>query len=398
LPDGSVNSYNNASKVELNYTVNKNGNYEFIIYDVDNRKTIKKVVVNILEEEIILKDYIVELSLENAITDINTKKVKEGESVTFEVSPLENYIFKSLECVDGATFEDNILTIDNVNEDINCKISYKGIDLVIKYDVNTGSNIMEDSLYSYGDEIILQKNTFEKEGYQFLGWSLDKNSHNPTYLDEGKVENLTEKETTLYAIWKKTVTAIFKLNTARSIGATKASCDIYNGDTSCQIKAPTITSYDGDTVIGWDTSSSAVNSEFKENDSINLFEDTTYYAITGSTSIAIKEISYQKLLELFNSDTTSIIYIGRPSCSACTSFYPNLRKAAEKNNLDINYLNTDNLTSEDKENLRLLIEDFTTTIVTPYTFTVQSGNIIDKLVGSYEVSTIEKLFRNSGLI
>ena len=68
-----------------------------------------------------------------------------------------------------------------------------------------GSVASMDSLYS-GHSYALNKNQFSVYGYEFLGWSTDKNDTSPQYTDGGAISgNPTPNNgstVTLYAIWK----------------------------------------------------------------------------------------------------------------------------------------------------------------------------------------------------
>lgn len=69
----------------------------------------------------------------------------------------------------------------------------------------TGSVASMDSLYS-GHNYALNRNQFNVYGYEFIGWSPDKNSTSPQYADGGTISfNPTPNNgstVTLYAIWK----------------------------------------------------------------------------------------------------------------------------------------------------------------------------------------------------
>ena len=103
-----------------------------------------------------------------------------------------------------------------------------------------------------------------KDGYEFVGWSTEENSH------DGKKENIliSSEKNILYPIIKKSgeeLTITFKNegHGVKSIGSESLTCkvgDSYNdatGETSCKITLPEIQAEDGYTVIGWSTEKTA---------------------------------------------------------------------------------------------------------------------------------------------
>ncbi len=104
-----------------------------------------------------------------------------------------------------------------------------------------------------------------KDGYEFVGWSTEENSH------EGEQEkaDISKDKSTLYPIVKKIgathqVTLIDNVEGVESIGSVdQSSCkveDTYNNEpikTSCDFTLPEINAESGYTVIGWSTDSNA---------------------------------------------------------------------------------------------------------------------------------------------
>ncbi len=75
----------------------------------------------------------------------------------------------------------------------------------IKYDANNGIGSMSSSTHTYDELKNLSANQFSRTGYEFLGWSTDKNATTATYTDKQSVKNLTSTSgatVTLYAVWK----------------------------------------------------------------------------------------------------------------------------------------------------------------------------------------------------
>ncbi|NCC88678.1 MAG: prepilin-type N-terminal cleavage/methylation domain-containing protein, partial [Clostridia bacterium] len=73
----------------------------------------------------------------------------------------------------------------------------------------------------------------------------------------------------------------FLTNGATSISATAVGCETLNGS-SCEVTLPTIIR-DGYTILGWNKASSGTTATYAPGETISIYEDGTYYAITGKT-------------------------------------------------------------------------------------------------------------------
>ena len=174
----------------------------------------------------------------------------------------------------------------------------------IYFDSNGGSGSMSPMKnISRNAKVTLTKNAFTKSGYNFMGWATSKDSSTVAYYDQQEVAGITSGSSiTLYAVWKKGLVATFKYNKATWATDTTASCNLYNGATSCTIKAPEIPNAPGTnrrdqstsasvrnkgnnpyktlfTVVGWSTNKNATSAQYASRGTITLSANTTYYAI-----------------------------------------------------------------------------------------------------------------------
>lgn len=174
----------------------------------------------------------------------------------------------------------------------------------IYFDSNGGSGSMSPMKnISRNAKVTLTKNAFTKSGYNFMGWATSKDSSTVAYYDQQDVAGITSGSSiTLYAVWKKGLVATFKYNKATWATDTTASCNLYNGETSCTIKAPEIPNAPGTnrrdqstsasvrnkgnnpyktlfTVVGWSTNKNATSAQYASRGTITLSANTTYYAI-----------------------------------------------------------------------------------------------------------------------
>ena len=88
--------------------------------------------------------------------------------------------------------------------DIELKATWVPIHYVVVFDSNGGTGVMDFEVFIYDEAKALNSNIYEKVGYHFSGWSLDKEATTPTYLDNEEIINLSsvnDNAIKLYAIW-----------------------------------------------------------------------------------------------------------------------------------------------------------------------------------------------------
>ena len=74
----------------------------------------------------------------------------------------------------------------------------------VKFNPNGGSGVMQEQTYICDIPGKLPWNEFTRAGYEFMGWSTDKDANTPDYADGAQIINLGAPYSTveLYAIWK----------------------------------------------------------------------------------------------------------------------------------------------------------------------------------------------------
>lgn len=110
----------------------------------------------------------------------------------------------------------NALTT-TANSTINLYAKWKPNTYTIIYNANGGSGSMSNSVHTYDTQKVLNKNTFIKSGYIFIGWSTSASSTKVIYKDEEKVLNLLSVSgdtVTLYAVWIQEGTVQIFVNNA----------------------------------------------------------------------------------------------------------------------------------------------------------------------------------------
>ena len=74
-------------------------------------------------------------------------------------------------------------------------------DYTVSFSSNTGIGTMLNQEISYNVGTSLNKNTFTKEGYNFIGWNTEADGTGASYIDEDNVTNIGD--VTLYAQWEE---------------------------------------------------------------------------------------------------------------------------------------------------------------------------------------------------
>jgi len=97
-------------------------------------------------------------------------------------------------------------------------------------------------------------------------------------------------------------------------------------------------------------------------------------------------------------DEKKIIYIARPTCSACERQNPILKEVVKKYNLEVNYLNTDSLTKDEHSMLISSDEYFNEGYGTPLLLVVANNKIVDYNEGLTQEEDLITFFKNNGFI
>lgn len=114
-----------------------------------------------------------------------------------------NYTLTVVDNITNQTFE---VTIELYN-DQQPPVEPQPVVYEIAYNANGGVGTMPNQVVKKGEDVVLAKNTFTKEGYQFKGWATSANGA-VKYTDGQTVTDLAFPQTrtvitTLYAVWEK---------------------------------------------------------------------------------------------------------------------------------------------------------------------------------------------------
>ena len=182
----------------------------------------------------------------------------------------------------------------------------------VKFDANGGSGSMKDEIFTNGKPQAVTGNSFTRDGYNFLGWSTDKNATKATHTDKQSIK--VEKDQTLYAVWEKAdLVVAYKAN-----GGTGTMSDqTFKSGESVTLTKNKFTK-DGYTFKGW---------AYQKDATEIVLEDgaTKSDWTTGATLWAVWEKAYSDITVYANDSTNKTATI---SSSTLTSSSGKLPKAS----------------------------------------------------------------------
>ena len=136
----------------------------------------------------------------------------------------------------------------------------------------------------------------------------------------------------------------------------------------------------------------------KSNNKTTTTESSSDSSQTALEQAGFNKVSIDEYLNLIKSSDKQIILIARPTCGYCEKFTPILKQAMEDMNLTINYVKTDNFSSDDWSKFQNSFDYLASNEWgTPLTLIVQNGEIVDKNNGYVELDAIKEFFTKNGL-
>lgn len=105
-----------------------------------------------------------------------------------------------------------------------------------------------------------------------------------------------------------------------------------------------------------------------------------------------------KWKDIISSTTKQIMYLGRPTCSWCSKFKPGLDNLREQYKFEYVYVNTDEVSETELNQLFDLLGIESSEFGTPYTAIVQSGKKIDEQAGYVPENELFNFLQKNGFI
>jgi len=103
--------------------------------------------------------------------------------------------------------------------------------------------------------------------------------------------------------------------------------------------------------------------------------------------------------EILASDEVSLIYIASPSCGYCAQQEPIMQELVSKYDFEVNYLNTNSVTSTDMDEVYKLYGSVQESLYgvdgvrTPTILIVQSGKLLDMQLGNIDLESLVALLQ-----
>lgn len=147
----------------------------------------------------------------------------------------------------------------------------------VSYNANGGSGAPSSQTKWKDTPLAISTTKPTKSGYTFVGWGTSATDTSAKYVGG---ENYTANaSTTLYAIWKKTITLTYNANGGGGAPSSQ-SATIYNATTNYKFTlSNTKPTRSGYLFLGWSTSSTATSSSYQSGGTITLSSSDTLYAV-----------------------------------------------------------------------------------------------------------------------
>lgn len=108
--------------------------------------------------------------------------------------------------------------------------------------------------------------------------------------------------------------------------------------------------------------------------------------------------SKEKVEELMASQEDQLIYLGRPTCPFCAEMEPYLKNYSNRFDIDYLYINTDNLTDLQLQEILSYFNVSLAEFGTPYIVTVSNNEVTDEMRGFPGPSYLVDFFKRTGFI
>ena len=211
---------------------------------------------------------------------ISSQNVNYGGSATLPTKPIHK----------GYTATTWSGNYQNVTKNETVTINYRPNNYEIAFDANSGTGTMPNEKMQYDTAKALDRNTFTKSGYTFIGWK-DKKDETKAYTDGQKVNNLIDTDggtVTLLAQWKANGYVI-KYDSNGGTGTMADQKMEYDKADKLSANVFTRTGY---TFAGWKRDDKANGKAYKNRETvINLLSEsgtsTTMYAQWKANSYTV---------------------------------------------------------------------------------------------------------------
>jgi len=166
---------------------------------------------------------------------IGWSKIKDSNNVDYSSGQRLTVITDDNEDIEDGfyRFDSEELCKDENNNHKNTIKLYPAWDLIeykVKYNCNSGSGNMGETIFKYNESKKLKNNSCIRNGYDFLGWSRTSSDSTPTYINEAVVKNLSTTDgevIELYAVWSEKIPDIYAITLNNEDANTPGTSTIY---------------------------------------------------------------------------------------------------------------------------------------------------------------------------
>lgn len=142
--------------------------------------------------------------------------------------------------------------------------------------------------------------------------------------------------------------------------------------------------------------SSNTENNYEDDDNEEDTTDEKYNDVTLENS-GFKEVSVDEYLNLVKQNEKSIVLITRPTCTYCQKFMPVIKEVQVEMNLDINYVNTNNISSEDWDKFTNSLDYLkNNNWGTPTILIVKNNDLVDINMGYDTLTNTKAFFSKNG--
>ncbi|MBO7515201.1 MAG: InlB B-repeat-containing protein, partial [Lachnospiraceae bacterium] len=194
-------------------------------------------------------------------------------------------------------------------------VVYKAI-----YDPAGGVPTPEDTTeYVDGATVIVTADVPARDGYTFLGWSLDPSDPDAKLLKSGDTTTINSSDVTFTAIWTKHYVVIYDKNADDATGTQKDLNNPYESGETVTVLGAGNVFRPGFAFKGWAKDASATAASFTEGNTFVITADTTLYAVweelpsykaiydpNGGSDAPVDETKYQDGATVTVSDTVPV--------------------------------------------------------------------------------------------
>ena len=146
------------------------------------------------------------------------------------------------------------------------------------------------------------------------------------------------------------------------------------------------------------TNTSTDTTENSSNDSSSDTTTTTTSDIPEDEQGDLNDIDIDEYLDLKEGKDASVIYIARPTCHYCQEMEPIVRNIVYEYDIEVNYLNTDELDDDGQAKLIKSDDYFSEGYGTPLLLVVKDDEIVDIQEGLTEKDATVEFLKTNGII